>query len=117
MIPALFFTQLQAALRDDPPEWQGVIDVRAAGAWYYVATTNNIGPAVCHAGQWPGGADITIEVNEPAWSGSVTAPATLPVLYAAGQVTIADSVEPSFALTLWGIYLQKRIDYVVAHPL
>lgn len=108
-----FFSQLQAALRDAPPEWRGVIDVYSPDGWWYVSS--NATP-VCIEGRWPGGADITIIVGEPAWTSSALAPETLPTLYAAGQVSIGESADPDVALALWGEYLTKRRAWIVAHP-
>ncbi|HQR18325.1 MAG TPA: hypothetical protein PK948_08130 [Gemmatimonadales bacterium] len=116
---ALIFEQMQAALRDDPSDWAGVIDVETPAGWFYVATVSNIGLAVCAPGHWPAGADITIRVlTTDAWTGSVTSPETLPAIVDAGLVT-TDDPDPrgaKFAYERWGVYLQKRADYVAAHP-
>ena len=116
---AVFFEQLQAALRADPPEFNGVLDIETPGGWWYVATTGNLPAPVCAPGHWGGGADFTVHVaTEAAWTGSTTAPATLPAIVAAGLATLdAPPESEAFVWTLWGVYLQRRIDYVAAHPL
>lgn len=115
---AVFFEQLQAALRADPPEFVGVIDVETPGGWWYVATVGNIPAPVCAPGHWSGGADFTVHVpTEPAWAGSVTSPTTLPAIVASGLATLdAPPESAEYVWQLWGIYLQRRIDFMAANP-
>ncbi len=118
---AVFFAQLEQALRADPAfasDWQGVIAVEVGADWWYVRTTGNIAQPECVHGIWGGGPDLTVHVaTEAAWLGATTAPETIPAMADAGQISTDDADSQAFTLARFGAMVELRNAWVLAHPL
>lgn len=120
---AVFFAQLEQALRDDPvmvDAWRGVIAFEIGHDWWYVRTTENAGQPECVHGQWIGGPDRTIHIaTEDAWTAVLADPETIVPVSQAGLITADEYDEESYRMVLghFAALIYSRSAWVLAHPL